>query len=201
MENEDSTDDEDYETKKSKNKVVWSNASDWSKKELEEASSKKLIPETMSGMDFTKPVTRKDFAAIAVKLYESISKKNAEKSSNNPFKDTNDEYVLKAFNLNITNGVSETEFSPESQITREQMATMMLRALDKAGIKTEIDVEKAEKFVDEDEMHDWGKNAIYYMSDKGIIKGISTFENRFGVSNNATIEQAIAISLRCKKAL
>ncbi len=182
---------------KTENKSInWSKASNWVVPELEKANKENLIPETLDNLDYTKPINRKLFAAIAVKLYENVSKKTVSEVTNNPFEDTKDEYVLKAYELGITNGTSKTKFSPDSEITREQMATMMLRALDKAGINTDVNIDKVEKFVDEDEMHTWGKDAIYFMASKGIIKGISSYENRFGVKNNATIEQAIAISLR-----
>ena len=53
--------------------------------------------------------------AVAFKLGESIE-------------------VLKAYNLGITKGISENEFAPNELITREQMATMMTRALGSADL-------------------------------------------------------------------
>ncbi|MBR6252286.1 MAG: S-layer homology domain-containing protein [Clostridia bacterium] len=186
------------EEKKETKKQFWSNASSWAIKELEEAQSKGLIPETFENKDFTKPITRKDFAAVAVKLYEKLSNKEAIKASKETFNDTEDEYVLKAYSVGITEGTSKEKalFSPNNEITREQMATMMLRAINKAGINTKVDLDSTTKFVDDGEMHDWSREAIYYMSSNNIINGISTKENRFGVKNTATIDQSVAISLR-----
>ena len=64
--------------------------------------------------------------------------------------------------LNITNGVSETEFAPNSLITREQMATMMTRVLNQLGIKTNADIK--EKFADNGEISDWAQNSVYFMN-------------------------------------
>ena len=105
---------------------------DWAKDEMREADEKGLIPETFMKKDATNPITRLDFAAITVKLYEAISGKKAEPAANNPFTDTSDDYVLKAYALGITKGTSETTFTPNAEITREQMATMIDRALSKA---------------------------------------------------------------------
>ncbi len=174
--------------------ISWSNCSDWAKTELEDAKSKGLIPETFDGLDFTKQITRKEFAAVAVKLYEAISKTEAVKPEVNPFSDTQDDYVLKAYALGITYGTSENEFTPDSNITREQMATMLTRALTKAEINTEIDLNSVNKFADDSEMNDWGMPSIYFMSNNGIIKGIG--DNLFNPQGNAKIEEAIAISLR-----
>jgi hypothetical protein len=60
-----------------------------------------------------------------VKLYEKISNVKLVEAKENPFKDTTDIEVLKALNVGITNGTSETTFEPDALITREQMATMM----------------------------------------------------------------------------
>ena len=173
----------------------WSNASEWAKPELEKADENKLIPDMLNGKDFTSNITRREFAATCVKLYEKVSGKKGTKASNNPFTDTNDAEVLKAYNLGITNGTSETTFSPDALITREQMATMMTRALNKSGVNTTIDVNAvSNKFADHNEISTWALDGVYFMSARGVIKGVG--ENRFNVKGNATREQALAISSR-----
>ena len=173
----------------------WSNASDWAKPELEKASADNLIPDMLNGKDFTSNITRREFAATCVKLYEKLSGKKGEKATTNPFTDTDDAEVLKAYNLGITNGTSETTFSPEELITREQMATMMTRALNKSGIDTTINVNAVyNKFADHDEISTWALDSVYFMSARGVIKGVG--ENKFNVRGNATREQALAISTR-----
>ena len=175
-------------------KITWASTSKWAIDELSQANDMGIIPTIFDKEDLTKNITRKEFAHVAVKLYEKITGKNAEKVSKNPFTDTKDDEVLKAYNLGITKGVSDTQFDPEALIDREQMATMMTRALDKAGIDTKVDLEKAKKFSDDDLMHSWGREAIYFMSSIDIIKGIGN--NEFGVKGNASREAAILISVR-----
>ncbi len=170
------------------------NVDEWAKEEITKAQEKNLIPETFDKKDATKAISRVDFAAVAVKLYEVISGNKAEPVEKNPFVDTNDEYALKAYALGITKGTSETTFSPNELTTREQMATMLTRALNKARINVNIDLDKVSKFADDNEMHDWGRNAIYFMATNDIIKGIG--DNKFGTLSNATVEQSLAIALR-----
>ncbi len=43
----------------------------------------------------TKPITRAEFAAVSVKLYEKLSATIATPASINPFKDTNEQDVLR----------------------------------------------------------------------------------------------------------
>ncbi len=174
--------------------IVWAKASSWALDELTKANNAGLIPTIFDKEDLTQNITRKEFAHVAVKLYEKVSGKTAKKVSDNPFTDTKDEEVLKAYNVGITAGMSATTFEPDLLITREQMATMMTRALSKAGIDTKVDLEKVKKFDDDAEMHSWGKESIYYMSSIDIIKGMG--DNKFGVLGNATREQSLLISVR-----
>ncbi len=172
----------------------WQKADNWAIDELIEANQKEIIPKTLKDKDFTMQITRKDFAAVAVELYEAISGKATKTIAKNPFIDTEDEYVLKAYNLGITNGTSKNTFTPDKNITREQMATMLTRALKEVGVDTNFDLSKAKKFSDDDLMHEWGKEAIYFMAKDDIIKGVGN--NTFNVLGNAKIEEALLISLR-----
>ena len=172
----------------------WSKASDWAEEELNKANTLNVIPEIFEAQDLTQNITRKEFAHVVVKLYEKLTASKAVAIANNPFTDTTDSEVLKAYNIGITNGTSDTTFTPDGLITREQMATMMTRALTKAGIDTKVDLEKTTKFADDAEMHDWGRESIYYMSSIEIIKGIGN--NTFSVLGNATREQSLLISER-----
>ena len=177
---------------------TWSKASEWAEPELKEASKENLIPEIFDEADLTKNITRKEFAHTVVKMYEKITGQKAVPIAKNPFTDTKDKEVLKAYNIGITNGTSDTTFSPDDLITREQMATMMTRALTKAGKDTSRP-ESAKLFADDSEFSGYAKDSIYYMSSIEIIKGVG--ENKFNAKGNASREQALAISIRCVKKL
>ncbi len=175
---------------------TWSKVSEWAEPELKEASKQNLIPEIFDEADLTKNITRKEFAHTVVKMYEKITGQKAVPIAKNPFTDTKDKEVLKAYNIGITNGTSDTTFSPDSLITREQMATMMTRALTKAGKDTSRPA-SAKLFADDSEFSEYAKDSIYYMSSIEIIKGVG--ENKFNAKGNASREQALAISIRCVK--
>ena len=182
------------ETKTQTEKYTWKKASDWAVKELESASKAKLIPALFDNEDLTTNITRKEFAHVAVKMYENISGQKAVAIATNPFTDTTDLEVLKAYNIGITNGTTDTTFSPDSLITREQMATMMTRALTKAGKNTARPTD-AKLFADDVVFSNYAKDSIYYMSSIEIIKGVG--DNKFDSKGNASREQALAISIRC----
>ena len=179
-------------------KINWSEASAWALDELNKANEKGLIPSVFSKANLKSNITRKEFAHISVKLYELLAGKKADKPEKNPFTDTDDEEVLKAYNVGITEGTDKEKglFSPDKEITREQMATMITRALEKAGIDVTVDLTKVKEFTDDNEMHNWSRGPIYFMAEKEIIKGIDSKAYRYGVKNNASREQAVVISVR-----
>lgn len=177
-------------------KITWTNSSSWAIEELEKANALNVIPEIFNEQDLTQNITRKEFAHITVKLYEKISGKTVAAGPKDPFTDTDDPEVLKAYNLEITNGTSDTTFTPDALITREQMATMMTRALKAAGIETAIGgIGIKAKFNDNMEISNYAFQGVYFMAGNAIIKGIGN--NTFNPKGNATIEQALIISERC----
>ena len=88
------------------------------------------------GKDMTAPVTRGEFAAISVNLFEAMTGGRAVMSSQCQFEDIADNenrnYILKAYNIGAVQGYSATEFAPDELITREQLATMLCRVYKRA---------------------------------------------------------------------
>ena len=190
------------------------NTSDWAKSEIEKADALGLIPDVLKGQDLTKPITRAEFAAVSVKTYEALSGTAAIPAVNNPFVDTADVEVLKAFNVGITAGISATEFEPDTLLNREQAATMLTRVFKKvslAGWTIQTDGEftlpydMPVPFADDNSISDWAKDSVYFMAANEIIRG--TENNNFSpravtpaeqAENyaSATREQALAIAVR-----
>ncbi len=189
-------------------------ASDWAKAELAKADELGLIPEVLDRADLTADITRAEFAAVAVKVYEALSGTAALPNTANPFIDTADIEVLKAYNLGITTGVSATEFAPDTLLNREQAATMLTRTFKRAtmnGWTIQTDAQFAltydmpALFADDADISDWAKDSVYFMAANGIINGVG--ENKFAPKNitteeeatgyaNATREQALIIAVR-----
>ena len=193
-----------------------SNTSGWAQEQniAEKAAEYGLIPDSLKGADWTKPITRAEFAAVSVKLYENLTGKKATPAATNPFTDTKDSEILKAFNIGVTNGTSATKFSPNDLLNREQAATMLTRALKTAYIpgwtlptdgNYTLNFTMPAKFTDDAKISDWAKPSVYFMVANKIINGMG--DNMFGPKNvtdreiamgyaNATREQALAIAVR-----
>ncbi|MBR3753418.1 MAG: hypothetical protein IKK50_09855, partial [Ruminiclostridium sp.] len=87
-------------------------SSDWAQNEIDRAYDMDLVPDVLKDTNLTKDITRAEFAAVSVKVYEALSGTKAIPALNNPFVDTNDVEVLKAYNIGSVNGTSATTFEP-----------------------------------------------------------------------------------------
>ena len=152
----------------------YSDASDWAEPELIKANDLGLIPTVLKGADMTKPITREEFCELAVLLYEKVSKTIATPSSPNPFTDTSNSQILKAYALGITTGTSTTTFSPKTLINREQCAAMLFRAIKAIAPNADYNVEGIKDFPDQKDISSWAVDATKYMAKLGIIKGDDT---------------------------
>lgn len=189
-------------------------ASEWAVAELERAEELGLIPDCLEGADLTADITRAEFAAVAVKVYEALSGTAAIPIVNNPFTDCSDVEVLKAYNIGAVNGTSATTYDPDALLNREQAATMLTRVFKKvtlAGWSLAADSQftlpytKPAAFADDKDISAWAKDSVYFMAANGIINGVGN--NKFAPKNvtteeqatgyaNATREQALLIAVR-----
>lgn len=182
----------------------YSDASTWAKPELDKANDYGLIPDSLKGADMTKPITREEFAEVAIKLYEKTTGFTPTINVSNPFKDTKNPEILKAYQLGITDGTSPTTFEPSKLINREQVATMLSRAIRIMVPSADFSTDAAPSFKDEKNISNWALEHVKYMSKTGIIKGsdgnfmpkaITSAQIAEGYANT-TREQAIAMGVR-----
>lgn len=169
----------------------------WAKDQVNEAISAALVSGKL-GTDYRGNISRAQFAATAVKLYEAMAP-NGEKiapAAENPFTDTNDPDVLRAAAAGFVSGMGEGTFAPDAQVTREQAAAMLSRVYTKLG--GEIPAAGATAFSDDSAIGGWAKDAVAFMSGKGIVSGSG---GSFNPQGPATIEQALSIALRMYKNL
>jgi len=157
----------------SHNMPAWGNASAWATNELKMAEEAGLIPEILKGADMTKPITREEFCELALLLYEMTTGKSPEPAYPNPFTDTKNPQVLKAYALGITQGTSATTFSPQVLINREQCATMLFRAIKAIHLEGDYSTAGVPDFPDQKDISAFAVEGAKFMSKLGIIKGDS----------------------------
>ena len=168
----------------------------WAKDQVNEAIASGLVAAGL-GEDYRVKITRAQFAATTVKLYEAMSGERVPAAAENPFTDTSDPVILQAAELGFVYGITDDTFAPDSLVTREQAAAMLSRVYTKLG--GELPAVEATTFDDDGSVSDWARDAVAFMSDKGIVSGMG--DNCFDPQGSASIEQALSIALRMFKNL
>lgn len=166
--------------------------SQWAEAELQEAYSYGLTYSQVE-QNYQSPITREEFCVIAVKLYEKLG--GAEPASvSNPFTDTNNPEILKAYAIGIVKGTSDTTFSPANNITRQEICVMILRALKAAMPSLNATPGSDFPFNDAGEVASWALDAMKFAYQNGIMKG--TGPGTISPLNNTSREQAIVLLKR-----
>lgn len=163
--------------------------STWAVSELEQARENELVPKALRGF-YQSPIMRKDFSVMSVRLYEALTNRWAEAPKNNPFRDTVHSGVLKANLLGIIKGKSTDRFAPDEHITRQDMAVILYRTLEAAGLR--MSPEQSEwraDYTDIDEVASYAEEALRFMNQEGIIGGRSA--TRLDPTGTATREESI----------
>ena len=107
--------------------------------------------------------------------------------------------VAWASETGIVKGISDTTFEPDTEITREQLATMMYRYV---GVTKGHDGSVAgdlSVFPDDDKVSDWAMDAMVWAVGVGLINGIPNYADNtveLQPQGNATRAQLAAILMR-----
>ena len=141
-----------------------------------------LVPQSLQS-NYSQPVTRAEFCALIVTLYENTKSVITERSV---FTDTNDVNVEKLASLGIVNGVGENNFDPDANINREQAAVILSRLADAIGKPF---AKASAAFSDNDDISPWAFEAAGQMQAAGIIGGADS--SMFSPKGDCTREQCI----------
>lgn len=142
-------------------------------------------------LKFKEPITREEFCEVIIKLYEMKTGLNVEFDKNKaPFSDTNNESILKAYNLNIISGKGNNKFEPNSFITREEAAVILNNLMNAMGISTNI---SNKIYKDNNQISKWAYNSVMIVSEAGIMNGNNGY---FKPKDRITVQEALTTIFR-----
>ncbi|MDD6189680.1 MAG: S-layer homology domain-containing protein [Clostridiales bacterium] len=101
-------------------------------------------------------------------------------------------YVAWAQDTGIVEGYENGTFKPESNITREQMALILMRYAEYVGAS--LPEEEAAAFADEGKISSWALDAVLYAQRTGLINGKDG--NKFDPLGTATRAEMCAVTSR-----
>ena len=179
-----------------------SQMSAWAADEVEKAVMAELVPEELQ-RQYTKPCTRQEFCQLVAAITQKRTGNTVQQlivyrgGTDSSFTDTDNADVLACASLGIVNGVGNGRFAPDAHITREQAATMLVRAAGILDIRTN---REHTPFNDADRISTWAKAAVAEVSamqtEDGamVMQGVGS--NRFAPSDPYTREQSIMTAYR-----
>ncbi|MDY3619005.1 S-layer homology domain-containing protein [Agathobaculum sp.] len=172
--------------------------SSWAKAEVEKAQAANLVPELTGAPGWQDSATRLQFAELIVQFVEQATGKTLTAAPSGTFSDTNSEAVLKAHAAGIVNGTSDTAFSPYDPLTRQELATMLWRAISYVQTETGKTALAAggslSGYTDAGKVSAWAKDAVSALAQNGIMKGTSG--TTLSPASSCTVEQSVLLVYR-----
>lgn len=145
--------------------------------------------------DDQKHITREEFCEVSVRLYVYM-KQQADAAAKpiqlpavNPFEDTANPYVLKAFSLGIVSAPADGLFRPQDKLTIQEKAVILYNTMKLLDPAIETDVPDDYAFADENQISPWASKAIAYLSENNIIQ--PDVNNRINPKGNKTRAAAV----------
>lgn len=174
--------------------AFYKGASAWAVAELNKAQEYGFITEKIKD-NMGGPITREEFAEVAVRLYEKYTGETASYPDMSAFTDTQNPEIFKAYNLKIVNGTDAAKklFSPKLPTNREQVAAMLYRAVKAIKPDADLSTGGAPGFSDAKQISGWALENVKFMSKQGFIKGSN---GMFSPKGTCTREQAVLIAVR-----
>lgn len=162
--------------------------SSWAANHIENLKTIPALSIDKLNSNYQQNITRGEFAYLSVKLYEYYTGQKV-LDGIKYFKDTDDEWVLKAIRASLISGYSDKTFHPNDSITREQIAVMLVNVFTAAD--TLFKEPSTETFNDDNKISPWAKKAVYIAKTNGIVNGVGG--NIFNPSGFVSREQAFVM--------
>jgi len=165
--------------------------SSWAEEQVNAAIAENLVPLNLQS-NFTQAITRAEFSALAVRLYETVK---GEITGRTTFSDTNDPNVEKMAYMGVVQGVGNNRFNPNASLTRQEAAVMLSRlsdVLDHPFPWTRP--RNIDAFVDMGDVSSWATEGVTRAQAAGVMGGVG--DNYFAPNLPYTREQSIITMMR-----
>jgi len=179
-----------------------SGVSDWAKDQVAAAYEAGIVPEKLTGNPgYQDKITREQFAELAISFVAAICNDIPEYDQTLAFSDCKNPLVVLAASAGIVSGVGDNKFDPNAFTNREQIASMIYRAIKYARTQTGFDPvplpASLEGFTDKDEVSSWAAESVGMLAANKIMSGTST--TQLSPKSPCTVEQSIALFYRIYK--
>ncbi|MBP1991931.1 S-layer homology domain-containing protein [Paenibacillus eucommiae] len=169
-------------------------AGHWAKSDVELLASK-LIVNGVADSKFApdKLITRAEFSALLVRSL-GLAEVKAEGFKDVAAADWFSGSVGASQKAGLIDGYEDGTFKPNAMITREQMVTMIIRALKVSDKEVALDQSVLNKFADGASISSWSKEAVAKSITAGIVQGMT--DTTFAPQQNASRAQGTVMLKR-----
>ncbi|WP_141500874.1 S-layer homology domain-containing protein [Paenibacillus luteus] len=165
--------------------------SNWAAADIQKATKNQLVSDELLSY-YKSNISRKDFSRAIIQLYEALTGLTAETAKTNPFVDTSDSYILKAYELGIVQGREKGKFAPNDPITRQDISILLYKVLKAANIQISVEGNSWQtSYQDVDHVAAYAVQALQFFNHNQIINGKEN--NRLIPKGNTTKEEAIVL--------
>lgn len=174
-----------------------SSAAAWATGAIMNARARGLVT-SRTGSGFDAPITRLQFAELAVNLIENVTGREVA-AGGGAFHDTSDPVAQKAVAAGIASGTGGGNFSPDAPITREQICVMLhkvIQYVDQArgsstlpAVATTLDG----RFADAGQVDAWAVESMALLTNSGLMSG--TGPDTLSPQKNTSVQEAVTLIL------
>ncbi len=151
--------------------------SGWAIPGYQSASEAGLVSYSVVSNNLKDSVTREEFCELAMNLYKKLTNEDLLEPMGSPFEDTDSVAVAQAYSYGIVNGTSDTTFTPDRLVTREEMAKMLVSTLTASEIVFNIadgtDTAYVSAFTDGSKVSSWAMSSINTALNYELMTGVS----------------------------
>ena len=164
----------------------------WSEEEISALYEAEIVS-PMLWCDFGENITRAEFAHLLVNLSEEVKGSEATPSSRAKFEDIQghplEQDILKAYQLDLLSGRSDTVFAPDDNVTRQEAAKLLCSLIvELENVRISDRNVSLSYYSDASRIGDWAVPFVAYAYEKDIMKGTG---DQFNPTGNMTREQCL----------
>lgn len=146
--------------------------SSWAEPDVMAASAAGLMPDTFAALAAKSSVSRAEFCAVALNLYEAERETAVKRTTKVYFDDCDDPDVNTAYEMNLISGRGNGVFAPDESVSRQDLCVILDSVREKCEVDKPTATVSAFSFPDGGEVRDYAVSATETMLSTGIIKGV-----------------------------
>lgn len=146
--------------------------SSWAEPDVMAASAAGLMPDTFAALAAKSSVSRAEFCAVALNLYEAERETTVKRTSKVYFDDCDDPDVNTAYEMNLISGRGNGVFAPDESVSRQDLCVILDSVREQCEVDKPDTTVSASSFPDGGEVRDYAVSATETMLSTGILKGV-----------------------------